>query len=105
MLAATPFLERGAAGRDGGAHRPARALGHGLAPGKTDLPHHLRGHPVGDGVDVGGRVGQGQLAIRRAGPAWSRTWGTCAANLVAQQLVLGHRKPVPGGSGSTNWSA
>jgi hypothetical protein len=88
-------LECNAARRDRGAHRTARALRHGLAPGKTDLAHDLRvDRAVGDRGDVRGAVDQGQFAVRRGLRLHEFDRRQLGGEAVAQQLVLAHRETV-----------
>jgi hypothetical protein len=89
------FAQRRAAGCDGRADRSARAFDHRGAPWKPDLAHGLRiDGTIADGAHVGWAVNQGQFAIGgRVGPHELNA-AHLMGQALAQQLVLGHGKPV-----------
>jgi hypothetical protein len=90
------FLHRGTARLDGGAHRPPRARGHRLTPGKSDLTHDLRiDLPRSDALDIGGRMHQRQFTIAGRWRLGEPDLRQAGGDAIAQQPVLGHRKPVP----------
>jgi len=93
---ASDALPQGSTGsRHRGSDRAPRPLGHGRAPGKTDLPvkSGIQG-ALRDALDVGRGVHQRQLAIAGGWGLRQRDARQLGHQPVTQAAVLVHRKAV-----------
>ena len=81
---------------DGRSDRAPGAICHGLAPGKADLTHCGRINlAIGDRLDIAWRMDQCQLTVGGRQRLHELNLPDLSCKAVPQQLVLGHRKPVP----------